>query len=373
MTIRKKYVDIIDKPCVLNKINLYRLLLTATIYYKDLMKMQSCFLSVLKGQKIDRIPIWFMRQAGRSLPEYRKYGENYKSLMDKFLCPEAICEITLQPLRRFDIDVAILFSDILIIPYALGQGVHFEYKKGPILSELCMEKLNFDCFESRIKPILDGIQLIISNLPVDKALLGFVGSPWTLATYMIGNSGKNFNDTIQFSLSYPDVFKKLMDILTEACIYFLKRQIESGVMAVQLFDSWAGSVPEFMMDICVLKPLIQMTTALKEKFPHIPIISFPKGVGYRLKNIAEISSVDALSFDSSVPLGIIKKFQDQKITQGNLDPNILWAGGLLLEKSVDQILSNLCNSSRHIFNLGHGVLPTTPINNIEQTIARIRS
>jgi uroporphyrinogen decarboxylase len=290
------------------------------------------------------------------------------------LSPEAVCEITCQPIRRFDLDAAIIFSDILTIPYALGQGVDFIEGKGPILEEIPLNSLNMDHFSEKIEPVLEGIKLTRKALPSSKALIGFVGAPWTLATYIIGKStGKNFNETIQFSLNKPEEFKELIELLTLSCINLLMAQIEAGVDTIQLFDSWAASVPDFMVEDVVINPLLKITKSIKEKYPDIPIISFPKGLTYPLQKIVENPHVDCVSFDSATPLSVIQNIQKTKITQGNLDPNLLLTGGALLERHVHNIIENLCRDSRHIFNLGHGVLPTTPIAHIEKTIQLIRS
>ena len=290
------------------------------------------------------------------------------------LSPEAVCDITCQPLKRFDLDAAIIFSDILTIPYALGQKVTFLEGRGPILEEVSLKSLHLGQFSEKIIPILEGIKLTKKNLPPEKALIGFVGAPWTLATYMIGQStGKNFNETIQFSLKNPREFESLINLLTQACLHLLVGQIEAGVDAVQIFDSWASSVPDFMVKSCVMDPLLTITKTLKKNYPHIPLLSFPKGAAYALERISQMEEVDCISFDSSTPFSVIKNIQKRKITQGNLDPNILWAGGPLLQKHVKLILENLCQDSKHIFNLGHGVLPTTPLEHIEKTIQLIRS
>ena len=336
--------------------------------------MESCFLNVLNGKKSERIPTWFMRQAGRSLPEYRKYSEAFPDLMKKFLCPEAICELTLQPLRRFDIDAAIIFSDILMIPYALGQKVSFIEHQGPLLGDFKLNELSLDHFDQKVEPVLEGITMTTSRLSKEKALIGFVGAPWTLATYMIGKKSlKNFNEIIQFSITHENEFNKLIELLTTACIRFMEKQIEAGVMALQIFDSWAGAVPDFMIDKCITQPLLEISTHLKKNYPHIPLISFPKGIGYQIDQLIENQHVDAFSFDSTMPTPEILRIQSKKITQGHLDPNILWAGGEKLDEGVRHILKELCAHSRHIFNLGHGVLPTTPLNHIERTIQLIRS
>ncbi len=330
--------------------------------------------SALEGRGYDRIPIWLMRQAGRSLPEYRSFRKNFSGFMEMCLNPDAIAEITLQPLRRFDYDGAIIFSDILVIPHALGMTVSFVENEGPKLSPLNLERLSFDFFDEKIISVASGIQNTLKKIPSHVTLIGFVGAPWTLSTYMIGGkTQKNFDSVIQFALKFPDQYKTLMEMLTQACVQSLCLQIESGVEAVQIFDSWAAFVPDCFFDDWVIKPIKEISCYLKRKYPHIPIIFFPKGTENQLDKLQSLVDVNALSFGSAASISTILKAQESHITQGNLDPNILCVGGDILEKEVHRIKNGLLDSKRHIFNLGHGVLPDTPLENVDKLFTLIRS
>jgi uroporphyrinogen decarboxylase len=336
--------------------------------------MKKNLISALEGLGYKNIPIWLMRQAGRSLPEYRSFRKKFSNFMEMCLTPEAICEITLQPIRRFDYDGAIIFSDILVIPYALGMSVSFIENEGPKLSPLDVDMLTFENFEEKISPVLSGIQQTLNKLPDNVTLLGFVGAPWTLSTYMIGGkTQKNFDSVIQFALKFPHQYKTLMEMLTQSCIRSLSMQIESGVEAVQVFDSWASCVPDCFFDAWVIKPMNEISAYLKRKYPHVPIIFFPKGTESQLDKLQTLTNVNALSFGSSASISTILRAQESHITQGNLDPNILCMGGEILEKEINRIKKGLLNSNRHIFNLGHGVLPDTPLENVDKLFAMIRS
>ena len=330
--------------------------------------------SGLKGQGYDRIPIWLMRQAGRSLPEYVALRKNFPSFMEMCFDDEAVAEITLQPIRRFDYDGAIIFSDILVIPHALGMGVSFVENEGPRLSPLDMDALSFEYFDEKLAPISSGIQKTLTHLPAHITLIGFVGAPWTLSTYMIGGkTQKNFDSIIQFALKFPEHYKSLMSTLTQACIRSLCMQIQSGVEVVQIFDSWAASVPDCFFDEWVIKPIEEISKFLKDKYPHIPIIFFPKGTENQLSKLQKLTNVSALSFGSSASIPTILKAQETHITQGNLDPNILCIGGDILEREVHRLKNQLFESKKHIFNLGHGVHPDTPLKNLDKLFTMIRS
>ncbi|MBN9565805.1 MAG: uroporphyrinogen decarboxylase, partial [Alphaproteobacteria bacterium] len=275
---------------------------------------------------------------------------------------------------RYDYDGAIIFSDLLVIPYALGMSVSFVENEGPRLGPLNLDLLTFENFDENLSNILVGIQKTKNKLPENVTLIGFVGAPWTLSTYMIGGkTKKNFDDVIQFSLKFPQKYETLMEILTDACIRFLCMQIESGVEAVQIFDSWASFVPDCFFDTWVIKPMEKISNHLKRKYPHIPIICFPKGIEAHIDQLVTLTDINALSFGSSAPIKTIIQAQKTHITQGNLDPNILCLGGEILEKQVIRIQNELLVSQRHIFNLGHGILPDTPLENVDKLFALIRS
>ena len=291
--------------------------------------------------------------------------------------PELAAEVTLQPITRFHMDAAILFSDILVIPDALGAKVAFEEGKGPLVETITTEeelkKLSVSQVLSFLSPVFEAIAKIKSKLPSDVALIGFAGSPWTVATYMVeGKTSKNFEKVRQLAYKDPVFFEKLIGILVEATSLYLIEQIKTGAEIVQLFDSWSGILPENQFERWVIQPTKQVVANVKKVFPDIPIIGFPKGAGIQSLAYIEKTGVDALGVDYTQPLDWVKKsLQTRLPVQGNLDPVLLATDEKAMEFQVKQILDTLA-PGKFIFNLGHGILPHTPISHVEKLVKLVR-
>ena len=303
-----------------------------------------------------------MRQAGRYLPEYREVRAKAVDFMALCLSPALAAEVTLQPVRRYGMDAAILFSDILLVPYALGQRVGFQEGEGPLLEPLAdLDRLDVTGASERLAPVYETVSRVAAALPPEVALIGFAGAPWTLATYMIeGGTSRDFR--LVKSRAYRDGhgFDRLIEILLEATLAFLGGQIEAGVEAVQLFDSWAGILPEAGFERWVIEPTRRIVEALRRRFPNCPVIGFPRGAGVLYERYVTETGVDAIGCDAAVPLGYMReRLQPLAAVQGNLDPVMLLAGESVLETAVDKLRRGLANGP-YIFNLGHGVLPETP-------------
>jgi uroporphyrinogen decarboxylase len=337
----------------------------------------SKFLDLFQGETFFSPPLWFMRQAGRHLPEYQNIRKTCKTFLDLCYTPSLAAQVTLQPLERFDYDAAILFSDILVIPDALGQEVSFEEGEGPRLSPLSLssfsEKLSFKRFFEKLTPVYEAISLIRSQLRSSKAFLGFAGAPWTLALYMLeGMGGKDFAKAKVQAFQQEKGFSDFLDFLTEAITLHLTEQVKAGVHAVQLFDTWAGHCPATHFQKWVLQPTQKIVTALGQAFPQLPIIGFPKGIGAQLLDYGSQSGVSALSLDTSTPLAWANLVLPKGlIFQGNLDPLLLVSGGDPLKKAIESIHEGM-GERPYIFNLGHGILPQTPIANIEACVKWVR-
>ncbi|GDX35903.1 uroporphyrinogen decarboxylase [Alphaproteobacteria bacterium] len=326
-------------------------------------------------------PIWIMRQAGRYLPEYLETRAKINNFLDLCYNPQLACEVTLQPIRRFDFDCAIIFSDILVIPDALGVKVDFVKNHGPILSEFDLtkdlSKLNLNNLKNHLKPVFEAINLTKASLNKDKVLIGFAGAPWTLACYMIEGSGsKNFEKIRQISLQQPEFFEQLITILTQAVSDFLSLQIQAGVDIVKIFDSWAGILPSSELEKWVIKPAQKIVENLQRKFPNIPVIYFPKNIGFNYEEFYKKVQPDCLALDQNVNLKWAKEVlqnQNQAVIQGNLDNFILAFGTAeQIKLEVNKILNNF-NDKPFIFNLGHGILPQTPIKNVELLLKLVRN
>jgi len=325
----------------------------------------------LKGDRKSRIPVWFMRQAGRYLPEYRKIRQKYDHFLDFCFSPRSACEVTLQPLKRFDLDAAILFSDILVIPYALGQTVSFIKDKGPLLKNFNEIQLKYN--PSKLSPVFEAIHLIKDQLPKNKSLIGFCGAPWTIATYMIeGQGSKTYQKTKSFAYLHAQEFSALLELLAQVSADYLIRQIEAGVDVVKIFDSWAGAVPAECFDEWVIQPTRIIVNEVKKIYPYIPIMGFPKGVGLFYQDYLK-TGVDAITLDPSVPrLWALENLSQHVVLQGGLDPIVVLTRGKYLDQQIDTLL-NTFTTVPYIFNLGHGFVPETPIENVEYIIHRIRS
>ena len=326
-------------------------------------------IKTLNGEVSKKPPVWLMRQAGRYLPEYRELRKNTGSLLNLCYSPNLAAEATLQPIKRFGFDAAIIFSDILVIPDALGQPVSFQEGIGPVLDPLSgiddLKKLKKENIIDRLNPVYEAIQIARADLSKDKSLIGFTGAPWTIATYMIeGGTSRDFLKTKRWAFSKPEEFKKLIDILIDAITEHLISQIEAGADALQIFDSWAGILPEKEFNLWCLRPIKRIVSGVRGKCPGIPIIVFPRLAGERYIKIAEIDGVSAVSLDQTVSLNWAKKFLQPKVTlQGNLDPVYLLAGGRVMREETSRILDAFRNGP-FIFNLGHGVLPSTPLKHV---------
>ncbi len=336
------------------------------------------FIKSLNGEIQDIPPIWLMRQAGRYLPEYLETRTKAGSFLDLCYTPSLATEVTLQPIRRFGFDASILFSDILVVPHALGQKLSFAENHGPLLGDLPNNlKFTESVFHVNLSAVYETVGMIASGLKKegfdDTALIGFSGAPWTLACYMIDRKGsKDFAATRVMALTKRTEFMGLIEILTQAVISYLSKQIENGAEAVQIFDSWAGVLPPSEFEEWVIKPTAEIVESLRKKHPSIPIIGFPKGAGTLYPAYAERTDITALGIDTQTPVDWANANLPNTLPlQGNLDPFTLVAGGPALETAVDSIKS-AWKGRPYIFNLGHGIDKSTPISHVTQLIKRVR-
>ncbi|MGN6278459.1 MAG: uroporphyrinogen decarboxylase [Sphingomonas sp.] len=332
-------------------------------------------LAVLNGAKLSVPPIWLMRQAGRYLPEYRALRETKGGFLALATDPAAAAEITLQPIRRFGMDGAILFSDILMVPWALGQDLRFEAGEGPRLSPALVDHalMSLTAVPTRLEPVYATVRGVAAALPPATTFLGFAGSPWTVATYMVAGQGsRDQGETRRLAYRDPQAFGAIVDAIAAMTVDYLSAQIDAGVEAVQLFDSWAGSLSPDQFERWVIAPTARIVADLKARHPDLPIIGFPKGAGGKLAAYARETGVDAIGLDETVdPNWADAAFPADMPVQGNLDPLALIAGGEALDAAIDRILAAFADRP-HIFNLGHGILPDTPIAHVERLLARVR-
>jgi uroporphyrinogen decarboxylase len=332
-------------------------------------------LRVLDGQRQAVPPIWMMRQAGRYLPEYRAVREKAAGFLDLCFTPELAAEVTLQPVRRFGFDAAILFSDILVVPLALGRKVWFVEGEGPrlepISNALDIEALNFDPL--KLFPIYQTVSEVKSRLEGKMVLLGFCGAPWTVATYMIAGRGTSDQAPAKsFARWHRAAFEQLLDVLVATSVEYLAHQLKCGAEAVQIFDTWAGSLPPDDFEHWCVQPTKQLITKLRTKVPNAKVIGFPRGAGKKIPRYVEETGVDAVSLESEIDRDFARaEIQSRVPVQGNVDPLILLAGGDALDREVDDVLEKL-GQGPLIFNLGHGILPNTPIAHVEQMLKRVR-
>jgi len=335
-------------------------------------------LRVLSGQSVMPPPIWLMRQAGRYLPEYREVRVRAGDFLTACLTPEIAAEITLQPIRRFAFDAAILFSDILVLPHALGQSVRFEEGSGPLLDPLTRAAdiggLTVRGFSERLAPVYETLRRLRAELPARTTLIGFAGAPWTVASYMIeGGSSKDFAQAKAWAYGDPDSFQQLIDLLVEVTAEHLISQAEAGAEALQLFDSWAGVWPEQSFRRWCLEPALAIRRRVREARPDVPMILFPRGAGVLYEDFAAAGGVDGVSLDTTVPLGWARdRVQTRTAVQGNLDPIALLAGGDAQRQETAQILETLAGGP-FIFNLGHGILPETPVAHVQELVDHVRT
>jgi uroporphyrinogen decarboxylase len=337
---------------------------------------KSDLLAVLSGERRDPAPMWMMRQAGRYLPEYRQLRADKGSFLDLVYDSDAAAEVTLQPLERFPrLDAAILFSDILIIPFAIGQNLTFVAGEGPRLTPPLVDSAldRLTPFPARLHPIYDTVAKVKARLDPAKALIGFAGSPWTVATYMVAGQGsRDQSETRRFAYADPGAFGAIVDRIEQMTVAYLSAQIDAGADAVQLFDSWAGSLSPRQFEQWVIAPTARIVAALKARHPEVPVIGFPKGAGGKLAAYARETAIDALGLDETVdPAWAVEQLPEDLVVQGNLDPLALLAGGDAMGAAVHRILDALAGRP-HIFNLGHGILQDTPIAHVEQLIALVK-
>lgn len=333
-------------------------------------------ITALRGKAQDIPPMWLMRQAGRYLPEYRALRTQAKSFLDFCYTPAMAAEVTLQPIRRFHFDAAILFSDILVVPDAMGQTVSFETGEGPRLDPIetpegVARLAPFDV--ERLSPVFETIDRVKSALPGDVAFIGFCGAPWTVASYMIAGRGTPDQAPARlFAFRHRDAFAELIDRLVEASVAYLIRQIDAGVETVQIFDSWAGVLPANEFEAWCAKPIARMVAMLKEKRPGVPVIAFVRGADAHLPGLTRRLGADGYGLDTALdPAWAVSETAANVCLQGNLDPLALIAGGAALDREIDAILDAF-RGRPHIFNLGHGILPQTPIEHVERLVARVR-
>ena len=320
-------------------------------------------------------PIWLMRQAGRYLPEYRALRAQKGGFLPLVYDSDAAAEITLQPIRRFGFDGAILFSDILIVPYAMGQDLEFLAGEGPRLSPRLVDAAldSLQAVPERLLPIYETVARVKAGLGGGRTLLGFAGSPWTVATYMVAGEGsRDQHETRALAYRDPAAFQAIIDAIVSVTVDYLVGQIHAGAEAVQLFDSWAGSLAPAEFERWVIAPNAAIVAALKRRAPHVPVIGFPKGAGEKLPAYARETGVDAIGLDETVdPQWAAANLPEAMPVQGNLDPQLLLAGGAELERQALRILD--CFAGRpHVFNLGHGIGQTTPTGHVEQLLGLVR-
>lgn len=329
------------------------------------MTAEKPIIAALRRQPCPQVPIWLMRQAGRYLPEYRAVRRQAKTFLDLCFTPELAVEVTLQPIRRFALDAAIIFSDILVVPHAMGQRVTFEEGRGPVLEPIRsreqLDRLSLDQVRERLAPVAIAIGLVRQQLPERVALFGFAGAPWTVASYMVeGAGGSDFATVKSWAYREPESFDALIALLVEATTSYLLQQIEAGAEVLQIFDSWAGVLSPAALERWALKPTIEIVRRVKAAHPAIPIVVFPRGVGAAYARYAAECPCDGLSLDTSVePAWAAAALQPRMAVQGNLDPIVLAGGGASIEGEANEILKRLAGGP-FIFNLGHGIVPQTP-------------
>ena len=333
-------------------------------------------LAVLSGERIDPAPVWMMRQAGRYLPEYRQLRADKGSFLDLVYDSDAAAEVTLQPLKRFpDLDAAILFSDILIVPFAIGQNLSFVAGEGPRLTPpLASARLDdLTPFLARLEPIYETVRKVRAALDPAKALLGFAGAPWTVATYMVAGQGsRDQSETRRLAYSDAGLFEALIGRIEHVTLDYLSNQVEAGADAVQIFDSWAGSLAPTEFERWVIAPTARIVAGLKERHPDVRVIGFPKGAGGKLGAYARETGVDGIGLDETVdPVWADRELPAGLPVQGNLDPLALLAGGDGLDAAGRRILDAFAGRP-HIFNLGHGILQETPIAHVERMLRAVK-
>jgi uroporphyrinogen decarboxylase len=329
-------------------------------------------LETVLGTRQARPPLWIMRQAGRYLPEYRAVRAKVGGFLELCYTPELAAEVTLQPLRRFDLDAAILFSDILVIPDALGQSVRFAVGEGPVLEPITPEglaRMHVETVLPHLRPVLETVQRVRETLAPEKTLIGFCGSPWTVATYMIAGRGSPDQARARlFALTQPEVFAALIDLLVEASIAYLVAQLRLGADVVQLFESWALNLDERQFVAYVVEPNRRIVAGVRAQIPGAPIIGFPRGAAALIPSYVAGTGVDAVGLDYMMPVASADSMLPAGLpVQGNMDPLRLVAGGAQMEARIEEIIAGF-SGRPHIFNLGHGIVPETPIGHVERLV-----
>lgn len=334
-------------------------------------------MAVFQGKTLSRRPVWFMRQAGRYLSEYRELRKTAGSFLDLCYAPELAAEVTLQPIRRFGFDAAIIFADILLVPHALGQKLDFQEGEGPVLEAVSCDRdvagLSAKGLHDHLKPVYEALGIVADALPKDVTLVGFCGAPWTVATYMIAGRGTpDQRPARQAAYRSEAWFCALMELITEASIEYLCAQVAAGAEIVQIFDTWAGVLDDAGYDRWCIEPTRTIVEGVRARCPDVPVIGFPRGSGVRYQRYVEATGVDGVGLDWMVPLSWARdNLPDDVVLQGNLDPIVLASGGKALDGAVENIL-NTVGSRRHVFNLGHGILPDTPVEHVEQVLRLVR-
>ncbi|MDP1630123.1 MAG: uroporphyrinogen decarboxylase [Caulobacter sp.] len=330
-------------------------------------------LRALDGETLERPPVWFMRQAGRYLPEYRELRAKAPDFIAFCLNPEMAAEATLQPMRRLPYDASIVFADILLIPRALGQEVWFEAGEGPKLGALPdLDRLagEIEASTERLSPVGETLERVRAALEPERALIGFAGAPWTVATYMIEGGSSDRAKARTFAYQRPAEMDRLLDILVQASVRYLAMQANAGAQVLKLFESWAEGLPEDLFERLVCKPHRAILEGLDELGVSVPVIGFPRGAGSLVEHYADTVGVEAVALDTAVSAAMGKRVQERCVIQGALDPLLLRAGGSALDRRVDELLEQW-GDGPYIFNLGHGILPDTPIPHVERVLKRI--
>ena len=330
-------------------------------------------LRALNGETLARPPVWFMRQAGRYLPEYRELRTRASDFIAFCFNPEMAAEATLQPMRRFPFDAAIVFADILLLPGALGQKVWFEVGEGPKLGplpELAALRGEIEASTERLAMVGETLSRVRATLEPERALIGFAGAPWTVATYMIEGGSSDRTGARTYAFQNPEALDGLIEILTEATIRYLVMQVNAGAQVLQLFESWAENLPEDLFERVVTRPHAAIIRGLRAAGVTVPVIGFPRGGGALVEAYAMASGVSAVGLDVQAPAALGQRLQKHLTIQGALDPLLLRAGGAALDRRVDQLLGQW-GDGPYVFNLGHGILPDTPIAHVDQVLARV--
>ena len=331
-------------------------------------------LRALAGETLDRPPVWFMRQAGRSLPEYRELRAKAKDFLDLCYNPAMAAEVTLQPMRRFAFDAAIVFADILLIPGALGQDVWFEPGEGPrlgALPDLARMAAEVEASTERLASIGETLRLVRAELEPDRALIGFAGGPWTVATYMIEGRSSDRSKARSYAYEHPEALDALLDILVDATARYLVMQAKSGAQALKLFESWAEGLAEDVFERIVIRPHQAIIAKVRAAGIEVPFIGFPRGAGALVESYASRTPVQGVALDTQAPLALGRKIQaGGQAIQGALDNLLLRSGGAAMDARIDALIEGW-SGGPYIFNLGHGVLPDTPVENIARAVKRV--